>query len=295
MKPAPFEFLAPDSLDQALQALDAHGYDAKILAGGQSLIPAMNFRLMQPAVLIDLNRIASLSYIEPTPDGGLRIGAMTRQRMLERSALVAERAPLLAEIIPNIAHPQIRNRGTLGGSLAHADPAAELPVAALALEARIRLQRSSGERWVNAADFFQFMFMTSLEPDEILTAVEFPAMPANTGYAFEEFSRRHGDYALAGVAALVTVDDAGVCSRARLVYLNLGDGPLVSEAAAGQLHGAVLGPPAIRAAAQAAAEEVQPAGNIHATPDYQRHLATILTERALQRAVNRLNGRIAHA
>jgi carbon-monoxide dehydrogenase medium subunit len=154
MKPAPFEFVAPETVDAALEALKHYGHEAKVLAGGQSLIPAMNFRVMQPAVLVDLNRIPGLQYIHPTGSGGLRIGGMTRHSAVEHSPTVAERAPLLHEAMPHIAHPQIRNRGTIGGSLAHADPAAELPVITLALDARLKLQRPEGERWVEAGDFF---------------------------------------------------------------------------------------------------------------------------------------------
>ncbi len=290
MKPAPFEFFAPETLDSALDALEQHGYDAKILAGGQSLIPAMNFRLMQPAVLIDLNRISSLSFIDKSETGSIRIGAMTRQRTVERSEVVKEAVPLLHETMPNIAHPQIRNRGTIGGSLAHADPAAELPVVALALNARVKLQSKSDSRWVEAQDFFQFMFMTDLQPNEILTEVEFPAIKGNTGWAFEEFARRKGDYAMAGVAAVLTGDKDGVCTSAHLVYLNLGDGPMIATEAQNILAGEKPGPGVIEAAAAQAAREVQPAGNVHATPEYQRHLAKVLTERALKRAADRLNG-----
>ena len=295
MKPASFDFIAPDSLDGALDALEQHGYDAKILAGGQSLIPAMNFRLMQPAVLVDLNRIKSLSYIEKTEAGGLRVGAMTRHRMLERSGLVEEYSPLLHETMPNIAHLQIRNRGTIGGSLAHADPAAELPVVALTLKARVKVASKAGSRWIDAADFFQFMFMTDLQPNEILTEVEFPAMPANTGWAFEEFARRKGDYAMAGVAAMISTDDDGRCTDARLVYLNLGDGPMIAVEAQDILKGEKPGLDAFQAASAKAAEEVQPVGNVHTTPEYQRHLARVLTERALKRAASRLNGGNGHA
>lgn len=295
MKPAPFDFVAPDSLEGALAALEQHGYDAKILAGGQSLIPAMNFRVMQPSVLIDINRISSLSYIQKTDRGGLRIGATTRQRTVEKSDLVAETAPLLHETIPNIAHLQIRNRGTIGGSLAHADPAAELPVLALTLEARMKIQNQTGERWVVAADFFEFMFMTALEPNEILTEVEFPPMAANTGWAFEEFARRKGDYAMAGVAALLETDNDGVVTKARLGYLNLADVPFLAAEAQSILEGEKPTREIIRAAAEQASREVEPAGNVHATPEYQRHLARVLTERALKRATERLNGRIENA
>jgi carbon-monoxide dehydrogenase medium subunit len=290
MKPAPFEYAAPDSLDAALELLDEHGSAAKILAGGQSLIPAMNFRLVQPSMLIDLNRISELSYIQSTEGGGIRIGGMTRHSMVEHSSLIAGRAPLLHETMPHIAHPQIRNRGTIGGSLAHADPAAELPVAAVALDARLRLQKKGGDRWVDAADFFHFMFTTELQPSEILTEIEIPPLPARTGWAFEEFARRRGDYALAGIAALITLDEAGICRRARLVALNLGDGPLTASGAQAILEGEKPAPLAVESAARRFAEEVSPVGSVHASPAYQRHLARVLTERALRRAAARAGG-----
>src|SRR5687767_2645685 len=185
MKPAPFEYLAPDSLDAALDLLARSGGEAKLLAGGQSLIPVMNFRLAQPSLLVDLNRLRDLDSIREDA-GGLRIGAMTRQRRLERDPLVSRLAPLLREAVPFIAHPQIRNRGTVGGSLAHADPAAELPAVAVALDARFRLQRVSGERWVEAREFFAGLFTTVLEPDEMLVEVALPPPPPNTGWAFME-------------------------------------------------------------------------------------------------------------
>jgi carbon-monoxide dehydrogenase medium subunit len=290
MKPAPFEYAAPDSLDAALELLDEHGSAAKILAGGQSLIPAMNFRLVQPAMLVDLNRISELSYIQSTEDGGIRIGGMTRHSMVEHSSLIAGRAPLLHETMPHIAHPQIRNRGTIGGSLAHADPAAELPVTAVALGARLRLQKKGGDRWVDAADFFHFMFTTELQPNEILTEIEIPPLPARTGWAFEEFARRRGDYALAGVAALITLDEGGVCRRARLVALNLGGLPRTASGAQAILEGEKPTPLAVESAARRFAEEVEPAGSVHASPAYQRHLARVLTERALRRAAARAGG-----
>ena len=224
MKPAPFAYQAPASLEAALELLARHGGDAKILAGGQSLIPVMNFRLAEPALLVDINRLAELDFIRADEDGTLRIGAMTRQRRLERDPLVAARAPLLHEAMPFIAHPQIRNRGTFGGSLAHADPAAELPALAVALGARFRLRRAGGDRWVEAGDFFAGLFTTALAPDEMLVEAAIPPSPARTGWAFLEIARRHGDYAQVGLAARVTLDESGRCREARLVFLSVGDG-----------------------------------------------------------------------
>ena len=296
MKPASFEYLAPDSLDAALEAVARHGGDAKLLAGGQSLIPVMNFRLAQPAVLIDLNRLRELDYIRsdgPRADdgGGLRIGAMTRQRTLERDPLVASRAPLLSEAVPFIAHPQIRNRGTFGGSLAHADWRAELPAVAVALRARLRLRRAGGERWVEARDFFAGLLTTLLEPDEILVEVALPPPPPRSGWAFVEVARRHGDYAQVGVAAGVSLDETGRCREARLVYLSVGDRPVEAREAARLLEGAAVSEgidEAIAAAAEKASrDEMDPTGDIHASSAFKEHLARVLTGRALRRAFAR--------
>jgi carbon-monoxide dehydrogenase medium subunit len=287
MKPAPFAYFAPQSLDEALALLQEHGDDGKVLAGGQSLIPAMNFRLAQPAALIDINRIAALSFLEPGADSGLRIGAMTRQRTVERSALVAQRAPLLHATMPSIAHVQIRNRGTIGGTLAHADPAAELPAVMVALNARFRLQSVRGERWVNAADFYVGLFATALEADELLAEIVLPPRPPRTGWAMHEFARRHGDYAIVGVAATVTLNPAGACQDARLVYLSVGEGPTPATGAVAALRGQSPTQTVIAEAARVAAQEIEPLGDIHATPAYRRHLIEVLGRRALNEAAAR--------
>jgi carbon-monoxide dehydrogenase medium subunit len=289
MKPAPFDYAAPASLDEALALKARHGDEAKFLAGGQSLIPAMNFRLVQAAMLVDVNGLRDLDFIRRGANGELRIGAMTRVRRVERDVTVKQYAPLLHEAAPWIAHPQIRNRGTVGGSLAHADPAAELPVIAVALGAKLRLQSARGERWVNVEDFFKGFFTTEITPDEMLVEIALPPLPARTGAAFTEFARRRGDYALMGVAAVVTLDDKGVCQDARLVYLNAGPGPINATQAAHILHGQAPSPPAFEAAADMAAQhEIEPMGSVHASPEYQRHLARVLTRRALKTAVERV-------
>ncbi len=298
MKPAPFEYLAPESLDAALDILARSGGEAKLLAGGQSLIPVMNFRLAQPTLLVDLNRLRELDYVREGPEGdtGLRIGAMTRQRTLERDPLVARLAPLLAETIPFVAHPQIRNRGTFGGSLAHADPAAELPAVAVALDARVRLCRAGSERWVDARDFFCGLFATVLEPEEMLVEVALPAPPPRTGWAFLEVARRHGDYAQVGVAARVTLDEAGLCSDARLVFLSVGDGPVETLRAARRMVGigSDSGPAFEAAVAEASdiasRDEMDPTGDIHASADFKRHLARVLTGRVLRQAFAKAKG-----
>ncbi|MGB7874985.1 MAG: xanthine dehydrogenase family protein subunit M [Anaerolineales bacterium] len=287
MKPAPFEYFVPDSLEQAVDLLREHGDEAKILAGGQSLVPAMNFRIVQPSVLVDINRVPEISYIHEG-DTRLRVGAMTRERQLEFDPLIAKRAPLLAEALPFIAHPQIRNRGTIGGSLVNADPAAELPVLMLALDARLKARGVSGERWVAAQDFFVGMFSTALTPDEILVEIELPFMSPHTGWSFMEVSPRAGDYALMGVATLVTLDENGKCKRAKVVYLNAGDGPVDAKEAATSLEGEKLNENLIESVAAFASEnEITPFGNVHASPEFQSHLANVLTKKALKQALER--------
>jgi carbon-monoxide dehydrogenase medium subunit len=288
MKPAPFKYYVPTTVEEALVHLSEYGYDAKALAGGQSLIPTMNFRLAQPSVLVDLNNIPELFYVHPDENGGLRIGAMTRESQVEHSPLVAERAPLLHETMPHIAHPQIRNRGTIGGTLAHADPAAELPAVSVALNGRFRLRSQARERWVAADEFFIGFFTTALEPDELLVEVALPSLSPRTGWSFQEIARRHGDYALVGVAAVVTLDDKDRCQQARLVFLSVGDGPVEAHQATEILTGQIPSPEAIRAAAETAAKaDVDPGSDIHASAEYRRHLVQVLARRALEQAVRR--------
>ncbi len=287
MKPAPFRYHAPDTLDEALQLLRRYGAEAKPLAGGQSLIPAMNFRLARPAVLIDLNRLTDLAGIEETADGGLAIGAMTRQRAVERSSHVAGGAPLLAETMPYIAHPPIRNRGTIGGSLAHADPASELPAVMTALDARFRVRNADGERWVEARQFFLGLFVTALAPDDLLTEVLIPPPAPRSGFAFQEFARRHGDYALAGVAVALELDPAGRCSGASVVLMGVGAGPVTLDAVNRVLVGQAPAEAAFEAAAAEVERQLDPPGDIHASAAYRRRLARTLTERALRVAAER--------
>jgi len=265
MKPAPFKYLAPASLAAALAAKAEHGAEARFLAGGQSLIPAMNFRLAQPAMLIDINNLAELDYVRE--NGSVRIGALTRLARLERT-------PLLAEAVKHVAHSQIRNRGTLGGNLAHADPASELPALMLALKARLRLQSKGGERWIDAKGFFTGALSTALHDDEMLVEIELPALPLRTGTAFVEVARRRGDYAMMGVAAVVTPG-----KEARLAFCNAGPTPVLVEVS--RLEDA-------EAAVQA---KIDPPGTVHASKAFQRHLAGVLTRRALQTASERAGAR----
>ena len=289
MKPAPFEYYVPDSIEQALDFLREHGDSAKLLAGGQSLVPAMNFRVVQPGVLIDLNRVGELKYIRED-DAALHLGAMTRERELEFDPVISRRTPLLAEVMPHVAHPQIRNRGTLGGSLANADPAAELPVIMLALGARLKVRNADAERWVDAQNFFAGMFTTDLAADEMLVEIELPFTQTRSGWSFMEVAPRAGDYALMGVAALVTLDENGRCEHARLVYLNAGDGPVDARESAHLLEGEVFSDELIESAAALASEkEINPFGNIHTSPDFQRHLARVLTRKTLKQAIEQAN------
>jgi aerobic carbon-monoxide dehydrogenase medium subunit len=286
VKPAPFDYFTPATLDEAFALLAEHGADAKPLAGGQSLIPAMNFRLARPAVLVDLNRISELAYVRA--ESGVAIGAMTRQRVVERSDAVARVAPLLAEALPSIAHPQIRNRGTVGGSIAHADPSAELPAVMLALEARFQARSATGERSIPAADFFKGMLETALAPGELLVEIALPPLPARTGTAFLEVARRHGDYALVGVAAIVTLDARGRCQEARIGLLSVGDGPVLATEAAKLLAGQTPSADLLRAAGDAAAtHDIDPPSDIHASAAYRRQLVAVLTRRTLARAFER--------
>jgi carbon-monoxide dehydrogenase medium subunit len=287
MKPVPFEYHSPNSIEQALELMSRHAEEAQVLAGGQSLVPAMNFRIAQPSMLIDLNRVLELGYIRED-ENVIRVGAMTRERQLEFDGLIQKVTPLLHEATPFIAHPQIRNRGTIGGSIVNADPAAELPVLMLALDARLKAKNVSGERWVNADEFFVGMFTTALEPDEILVEIELPFMKPRTGWSFMEVAPRAGDYALMGVAALVTLDESGKCENAKLVYLNAGDGPVDAKEAAESLVGEELSDKKIdSAAAHASEKEITPFGNIHTSSEFQTHLANVLTKKALKQALQR--------
>jgi aerobic carbon-monoxide dehydrogenase medium subunit len=287
MKPAPFEYYRPRTLDETLALLDRYGDDAKPLAGGQSLIPAMNFRLATPSVLVDLNDVEELGYIKDG-SGTLSIGGMTRQRQIERSALVARSVPLITETMPFIAHPAIRNRGTIGGSLAHADPAAELPALMMALSASITVASKAGNREVPAQKFFTGLFSTSVQAGELLTEIRVPANAESSGYAFQEISRRHGDFALVGVAVVVQVNKKGLCADARIALLSVGDRPTLAEHAMKMLTGQQPSAESIRAAADAAAtKDIDPPSDIHASARYRRQLANVLTRRALQRAFMR--------
>lgn len=283
MKPPPFEYVAAHSLEEALDALATHGWDAKLLAGGQSLIPVLNFRLASPAVLIDLNPVRELAFVEA--NGVLRIGAMTRQRTLERHEHIARYAPLITAAMPFVAHPQIRTRGTIGGSLAHCDPAAELPAVCLALDATLVARSQRGERTIAARDFFFGLFMTALEPDEILTEIRIPPMTPDTRYAFREVARRHGDFALAGVALTLRLNAEGRIQSPRVALFGVHDAAVLAESAMRLLDGATPSEELLREAAHAVANDIEPSSDVHASAEYRTHLAQVLTARALHDAL----------
>ena len=281
MKPAPFDYHAPGTIEDALTLLKAHN-DARVLAGGQSLIPMMNFRLAAPTVVIDLNRIPSLAYIEDEGDV-VRIGGMTRQRAIEFSPLVAEKLPLLREAIKLVGHLPTRSRGTIGGSIANADSAAEIPMVLQVLEGDVVARGPNGQRTIAAADLFQDAMTTALAPDEILTEVRLPVMPRNAGYAVEEFARRHGDFAIAAIAVMV-VRDGDRCTKARIATAGIETHSRRLRPSEAVLEEQGMGEDAIVAAGERAAAAVQPMTDHNASADYRRQLTGVLTERAVKRA-----------
>jgi carbon-monoxide dehydrogenase medium subunit len=287
MKPAPFKYIAASSLDHALSLKAEYGDEARFLAGGQSLIPTMNFRLARPDVLIDINALNDLAGVHQSDGEPIRVGALTRYRDLERNSAFLSACPLFAEALPHIAHPQIRNRGTIGGNLSHADPASELPALAVAMEARMRLKSSAGERQVAASAFFQGALITDIQSDEMLVEIELPRSNPATGTCFMETARRRGDFAITGVAAMVTRDEAQRCARVRLALCGVGEVPVDASGATAPLIGQLFTDDAAEAVAANVQQMIEPPGNVHATSDYQRHLAGVLTQRALGIAYKR--------
>ena len=288
MKPARFEYYDPGNLQEALEILDAHPDDGKILAGGQSLLPLLNMRLARPKVVVDINRIQELNYIKAT-DTGVAIGANARQRALQTETLIRERLIVLQEAGYLIGHPQIRSRGTICGSLAHADPAAELPALAVALDAELVASGPNSVRTISADAFFLSYFTTALLPNEILTEARFHAPPEDTAWSVLEVSRRHGDFALAGIVAGLAIErELPLIKRARLVYFGVGAIPMRVKEAEAMLIGQAPGEAAFNAAAQAAAQGIDPSNDIHATAEYRRALAATLTRRALRAAMEKL-------
>jgi len=285
MKPPVFRYVRAHSLDEALSALRDEGGDGKILAGGQSLVPMLNFRLAHPSVLIDINRIPNLNSI--AEDGNaIRIGALTRHYAVESSALIAEKLPLISAAAKHVAHVTIRNRGTFGGSISHHDPAAEWPLVCRLFDAEIATKSANSGRTIKAVDFFVSYLTTALTEDEIVTDIRIPTPPADTGWGFEEMSRRLGDFALAAVGAFVTVQ-SGSIRQARIALAGVGSTPLRASAAEAGIIGQRADHATIEAAAQASAKECDPPSDIHASADLRRQLVTVLVRRALTTAVQR--------
>jgi carbon-monoxide dehydrogenase medium subunit len=285
MKPSAFDYRAPTSLDEALALLAANP-DAKLLAGGQSLVPVLNFRLAAPPLLVDLNRIPELAGVAFAPDGALTVGAMTRHRVFETDAAVGRAQPLAAAAVPHIAHVPIRNRGTIGGSLCHADPAAEWPAVVLACGAEMTVAHRGGTRTVSARDFFTGLFTTAVGPGEILTAVRFPAWPAQRRHGFIENARRHGDFAMIGVAATVDLDPGGAIAAARIAVFGAADTPVLAEEAARALvgRGGIEG---AREAGRLARARIATRTDHHASAEYRAELIEVLVRRALEQALGR--------
>jgi CO/xanthine dehydrogenase FAD-binding subunit len=283
MKPATFEYYDPTTLDEALDLMSQFGDEARPLAGGQSLVPLMNFRLLRPAHLIDLNGVSELSYLK-TENGVLRIGATTRQRALERSADVAEHWPLLRDATAFIGHIQIRNRGTVGGSLAHAVPSAELPMAMVILDASFVLGAKNNQRTVGAEDFFISYMTTVLEPGELLAEIRVPPLPTNTGWSYQEVSRRHGDFALAGAASILALDANGHVQHARLTLT--GTTPIRTRAEQ-LLLGQKPSESLFREVARRATEGIEQDSDIHASAEYRRNVCEALARRALTQSAVR--------
>jgi CO/xanthine dehydrogenase FAD-binding subunit len=285
VKPPAFEYRVAESVEAAVAMLADAGGDAKVLAGGQSLVPMLNFRLLRPAILVDINRIPGLASIKEE-GGEIRVGALTRHYQLETSAVTAAHLPVLSAAMTHVAHLAIRNRGTMGGSLTHADPAAELPMMALLLDAKIHVASPKGRRTVAARDFFLGALSVALEADELVTEVVFPKLPPGTGWGFEEVSRRHGDFALAAVGVTLTVADGSI-AQARIAIAGADERAVRASEAEALLKGRALEPKLLDAACDAARAAVNPNTDLHASSDYRRHLVGVLTAKALSAAWER--------
>lgn len=288
MIPASFEYSAPKSLSEAIALLQQYGPDAKILAGGQSLIPLMKLRMAAPGHLIDVNGISELSYIRED-DGYLAIGALTREADLDSSALIRDRYPIVADTAGVIGDPLVRNMATVGGNLAHADPANDHPATMLALGSDLVAVGPNGTRTIPIADFFTGLFTTALAPDEILTEIRIPAPPAGSGGAYLKVERKVGDFAAAAVAVQLTLD-GGFCKRIGIGLTNVGAVPIKAAKAEAALRGKMVDESSIKEAARIASEEAEPSDDLRGSADYKRSLVRVLTARALRRAISRAKG-----
>ena len=291
MKPVAFDYYAPTSVEEALDKLAQLGYDGKVIAGGQSLIPAMNFRMARPPALVDINGISDLDYIRSDKDGGLTIGAITRDSVVERSPLVLEQFGVICEAMDYIAHPQIRNRGTFGGNIAHADPAGQLPGVTMALNARVLIRKKGSERWVDVKDLFIGPFMTVIEPDELLVEVAIPPLPKRSGASYRQMARQHGAQFQVAVCVVVTLDRKGRCEKSSIALLGVSEMTFLSAAASEALAGQELSEAVITTAAEAAAAESDPGSDIHASEAYRRHLVKTLVSQAITEAAQRALGK----
>jgi carbon-monoxide dehydrogenase medium subunit len=280
VKPPRFKYAVPESVEEAVAILDEHGDEAKVLAGGQSLIPLMNMRLARPGVLVDINRISSLDGIQK--NGALTIGAITRLGAVARSQDVASYAPIVVAAMPHVGHAGIRSRGTFGGTAAHADPAAEMPTVLLALDAEITAQGPNGERTISAEDLFVTTFTTSLAENEVLTRVSLPYPTDSASSSFHEVARRHGDFALVGVAAVCELDGSGTCKKARIALSGVADTPVRAKEAEESLVGKAIDASAADAAGNLAADKLSPPSDFHASSAYRKDVARSLVTRALK-------------
>jgi CO/xanthine dehydrogenase FAD-binding subunit len=283
MKPAAFDYHAPVAVDGVMELLKQHGSDARLLAGGQTLLPMMNFRLATPEVIVDLNRIPELAYINSI-DGCVHIGAMTRQRTLEFSPVISRDLPLLSKAIRMVGHLPTRSRGTIGGSIANADSAAEIPMILQILEGEVRVRGPNGERTIPAAELILDAMTTSLAEDEMLAEIRLPVMPSNAKFFVEEFSRRQGDFAIAAVAAMIVIND-GRCEKARIATAGVSAFSSRLQPAEQVLEGRMIDADVIAEAAEIAAEIVEPLSDRNASEEFRRHLTKVLTARVLKRAL----------
>ena len=288
MKPAAFDYVVVDSLDKAAAALAAAGSEAKIIAGGQSLVPMLNFRLLRPSILVDINRIGGLAFIKEA-ENAIRVGALTRHYQLETSPVIARHLPVLACAMTHVAHLAVRNRGTIGGSLAHADPAAELPMMALLLDAEFDITSTSGRRTIAAREFFRDALTVDLTNDEILTEILLPKLPPATGWGFEEVARRAGDFALAAAAATLTLSE-GVIAQARIAITGVGPTPKRVAKAEALLAGRRFDNALADKVMETVRASAAPESDLHASSDYRRHLIGVLAVKALAAAWRRAEG-----
>ncbi len=288
MKPVQFDYYAPASVEEALDTLAELGYNGKVLAGGQSLVAAMNFRMARPGALVDLNNISELSYIKPVSDGGLAIGTMTRVYAVEHDPEVIKRFPLLPEVTHFIGHAQIRRRGTFGGAIAHADPSGQLPGISMVMDAKCLIRgKGKEDRWVDAKDLIIGPFMTVIEYDEMLTEVVLPANPPRTGSSYQQVARQSGGYALAAVTSIVTLDEKDHCKTVRMILMGVGEMPILSQQVSGLLVGQEAKTDLFKEVGEAVQSEIDPANDLNGTAEYRRDLIRTLVTRSLTTAFDR--------